>query len=384
MAAGRRFSPFSYLRPAAFSRRTLIVGPITTPHPMKGPQFMRPQRTSPRRTSKRRLMTAGLLSGGAAGLLLLAPSLADAASPLADAFGQTDAADHRADRRQRRRGAGRRHAPTRRPEPPTSPSRATGCATCSSRSSTTARSPPSSSTRWSIRAVGCSRRVRRWAAADLRGRARPAGWSRHAVSRRDGRPRRPGLPGRRDRDPRRRSRDRGRDRRRHRRWPVRRLRPDLVANTIGISAPTCSTSSSDGSTVAEIATAAGADPQAVIDALVADTQERLAAAVQSGRITQAEADERIEDATERITNFVNGERPSTDEADRRRDAGEHRDGVHRDDRDHDRLSRGGWQTSSPHAAMGTGETRSSPLRRRARGATPGVSAASVSAGVAPA
>jgi hypothetical protein len=89
---------------------------------------------------------------------------------------------------------------------------------------------------------------------------------------------------------------------------------DLVANTIGISAPDLLDQLSDGSTVAEIATAAGADPQAVIDALVADTQERLAAAVQSGRITQAEADERIEDATERITNLVNGERPSTDEA----------------------------------------------------------------------
>ena len=88
---------------------------------------------------------------------------------------------------------------------------------------------------------------------------------------------------------------------------------DLVANTIGISAPDLLDQLSDGSTVAEIATAAGADPQAVIDALVADTQERLAAAVQSGRITQAEADERIEDATERITNLVNGERPSTDD-----------------------------------------------------------------------
>jgi hypothetical protein len=88
---------------------------------------------------------------------------------------------------------------------------------------------------------------------------------------------------------------------------------DLIANTIGITAPDLLDQLADGSTVAEIATAAGADPQAVIDALVADTQERLAAAVQSGRITQAEADERIENATERITNFVNGTEPSSDE-----------------------------------------------------------------------
>ena len=141
---------------------------------------------------------------------------------------------------------------------------------------------------------------------------------------------------------------------------------DLVANTIGISAPDLLDQLADGSTVAEIATAAGADPQAVIDALVADTQERLAAAVQSGRITQAEADERLEDATERITNFVNGERPSTDEADRRRDAGEHRDGVRRDDRDHDRLSRRAGKTIIP--PLGDGD-RASPVpigRVRAR------------------
>lgn len=82
---------------------------------------------------------------------------------------------------------------------------------------------------------------------------------------------------------------------------------DLVANTLGITAPDLLDQLGDGATVAEIATDAGRDPQEVIDVLVADAEARLAAAVQSGRLTQAVADERLESVTERVTNLVNGD-----------------------------------------------------------------------------
>jgi hypothetical protein len=60
-----------------------------------------------------------------------------------------------------------------------------------------------------------------------------------------------------------------------------------------------------GDTVAEIAEAAGIDPEAVIDALVADAQEKLAEAVENGRISQEQADEIAATLEERITTFVN-------------------------------------------------------------------------------
>ncbi len=108
-------------------------------------------------------------------------------------------------------------------------------------------------------------------------------------------------------------------------------RADVVANTIGIDLADLLTQLADGSTVAEIATANGVDPQAVIDAVVQDVNERLTAAVESGRLTQEEADERLANMTERITNWVNGtasseaatEEPATDTAANRSDHRDH-------------------------------------------------------------
>lgn len=62
----------------------------------------------------------------------------------------------------------------------------------------------------------------------------------------------------------------------------------------------------DGQSIADLA---GADTQAVIDALVAEATERLDIAVDDERITQDEADEKLVDLTQRITDMVNGERP---------------------------------------------------------------------------
>ena len=47
----------------------------------------------------------------------------------------------------------------------------------------------------------------------------------------------------------------------------------------------------------------------VVDALVTVQQERLAAAVEDGRITQEQADERLADLEERVTERVNSEAP---------------------------------------------------------------------------
>ena len=89
---------------------------------------------------------------------------------------------------------------------------------------------------------------------------------------------------------------------------------DAVANTIGIDLSELITQVRDGSTVAEVATANGVDPQAVIDALVTDLSDRTAAAVDSGRLMQEEADAYLTDATERITAWVNGAAPETPES----------------------------------------------------------------------
>jgi hypothetical protein len=274
---------------------------------------------TPKRTSKRqRMMTAGLLSGGAAGLLLLAPSLADAASPLADAFGQTT-------------------PPTTEPAADGADDAATSDTTTDDAAEAVETVEPGDHLREVLQPLVDDGTITaeqldaivesvQSAAPDVFVNGMPQiieggpGFPGH--DRPDeqfpdvmggGGPNGPGVP--------------GGGIEIHAGGPGIAVEIgdgvgggrfggytlDLIANTIGITEPDLVDQLADGSTVAEIATAAGADPQAVIDALVADTQERLAAAVQSGRITQAEADERIEDATERITNFVNGTQRSTDE-----------------------------------------------------------------------
>lgn len=61
---------------------------------------------------------------------------------------------------------------------------------------------------------------------------------------------------------------------------------------------------SDGDTLAEVAQQEGVEVSAVVDALVAAAQERLAQAVEDGRLTQAEADERAGDLQERVPALV--------------------------------------------------------------------------------
>ena len=84
-----------------------------------------------------------------------------------------------------------------------------------------------------------------------------------------------------------------------------RLDPAVAANAIGISEADLKTALDSGQSLADVATAHGADPQKVIDALVADAQAHLAEQVSSGAITQAQADQISADLVPRITDHVN-------------------------------------------------------------------------------
>lgn len=68
----------------------------------------------------------------------------------------------------------------------------------------------------------------------------------------------------------------------------------------------------DGQSLADIATAQGVDVQAVIDTIVNATKEHFDEAVANGRLTQEEADTKLAELTERITEMVNTARPADD------------------------------------------------------------------------
>ena len=57
----------------------------------------------------------------------------------------------------------------------------------------------------------------------------------------------------------------------------------------------------DGTTLADVAGEQGVEVDALVDALVTAQQERIAAAVEDGRLTQEQADERLADLEERVT-----------------------------------------------------------------------------------
>ncbi len=82
---------------------------------------------------------------------------------------------------------------------------------------------------------------------------------------------------------------------------------DTAAETIGIERSVLVDALRDGQSIADVATANGTDPQAVIDALVAAHQAKLDELVADGSLTAERAAERAEGAVERITALVNGE-----------------------------------------------------------------------------
>jgi len=84
---------------------------------------------------------------------------------------------------------------------------------------------------------------------------------------------------------------------------------EVLAGLLGIDVETLRSDLRDGKTVAEIAAEQGVDVQTVIDSLVAEANAHLDLSVESGRLTQEEADAKLAEVTERITDFVNNGRP---------------------------------------------------------------------------
>ena len=80
----------------------------------------------------------------------------------------------------------------------------------------------------------------------------------------------------------------------------------VVAKAIGISESDLNTALQGGKTIADVAKANNVDVQRVIDALVADARDELAAAVEAGTMTQAQADAETSGLTQFATNQVNG------------------------------------------------------------------------------
>jgi uncharacterized protein YidB (DUF937 family) len=88
-----------------------------------------------------------------------------------------------------------------------------------------------------------------------------------------------------------------------------------LTDVLGLDAAELREQLRDGATLAEIAEAEGVDPQAVVDALVGELEERVATAVENGRIDQAEADEKLAEAEARISDMVDNGRPDRGAAD---------------------------------------------------------------------
>jgi len=84
---------------------------------------------------------------------------------------------------------------------------------------------------------------------------------------------------------------------------------EVVAGLLGIDVETLRTDLEAGSSIAEIATANDVDPQIVIDALVAEASGHVQLMVDDGRLTDDEAAAMIANLSDRIAARVNGEHP---------------------------------------------------------------------------
>ena len=83
----------------------------------------------------------------------------------------------------------------------------------------------------------------------------------------------------------------------------------VAAKAIGITEAELTTALQGGQTMAAVAKAHNMDVQKVIDALVTDGLDELAAEVKAGTLTQAQADARKAEVTQRGTDQVNGTKP---------------------------------------------------------------------------
>ncbi len=80
---------------------------------------------------------------------------------------------------------------------------------------------------------------------------------------------------------------------------------ETIAEALGMTTEDLMSELQDGQSVAEVAEAQGVDLDTVVDAVLAEIEERLDTLVENGRLTQEEADERLENARERVTERMN-------------------------------------------------------------------------------
>jgi hypothetical protein len=90
---------------------------------------------------------------------------------------------------------------------------------------------------------------------------------------------------------------------------IRREGLAAAAKAIGIDENVLRDALKGGKTLGQVAADHGVDRQKVIDALVAETKTRTAAAVAAGKITQEQADKLNAAATQRIPDVVDGKAP---------------------------------------------------------------------------
>ncbi|WP_436793719.1 hypothetical protein [Actinospongicola halichondriae] len=112
----------------------------------------------------------------------------------------------------------------------------------------------------------------------------------------------------------------------HGRHHGRHVASEAVTDLLGMDAAELRELLADGQTLAEVGEANGVSVDDLAAALVSEMEERIAGAVEDGKLTQEEADEKLADATDRATATVNGERPERPEGARMGGPGEGRRG----------------------------------------------------------
>lgn len=95
--------------------------------------------------------------------------------------------------------------------------------------------------------------------------------------------------------------------------PGRGLGAEVLSELLGLDADDIKEQLRDGATLAEIAEAQGVEVSAVVDALVGELEDKVAAGVEDGRLDQAAADEKLAEAEARITDLVENGRPDRGE-----------------------------------------------------------------------
>ncbi len=95
----------------------------------------------------------------------------------------------------------------------------------------------------------------------------------------------------------------------HGHGPGRGAISEVVTEALGIEAEALRDELRAGNSIADVAAANDLDVQVVIDAMVAELSEKIDTAVADGRITAEDGADRLERGTARIEALVNGERP---------------------------------------------------------------------------